>query len=82
MTAAACNRDLAAQARDLATLAVTERRAALCLAACLDTTTSITAARKALSEIERADLRQRAGVILAKLVERSNTKLVERSNTK
>ena len=36
MTAAG-NRRLADQARDLATLAVTERRAALCLAACLDT---------------------------------------------
>jgi hypothetical protein len=76
-TTAAGNAALAARARDLAGQAgrgSVDRLAGLSLSACLSTATSIAGARKALAEIERPDLRQRAGEILAELVDRSSTK--------
>jgi hypothetical protein len=64
------NRVLAARARDLADRAPrgsVECKAAGCLAVLLDQTRSATAARKLLGEIGQADVRVRAGQLLAEL---------------
>jgi hypothetical protein len=71
------NEQLAARARDIAARAVLEsddpdhvvRKAALSAAVCLFTTSSITAARKALVQIEDEQLRQAAADIITQLVD-------------
>ena len=44
------------------------RLGALAAGACLTTTGSVSAARKALAEVERVDIRARAGQLLAELL--------------
>ena len=66
------NRDLAAQARDLAGRAPrgsVDRPAGLCAAVCLGSTRTAAAAREALAGIGPADVRTRAAQILAELVD-------------
>jgi hypothetical protein len=65
------NQQLAGRARDLADRAPRgslERRAAGCVAVALGTTRSIAAARKVLDDIDQADIRGRAGALLAELL--------------
>jgi hypothetical protein len=67
----AANRRLAERARGLADQAPhgsVDRPAALCAAVVLGTTTTASAARQALSLIDRADIRRRAREILAQLL--------------
>jgi len=69
------NRTLAARARDLANSASAgslERKAAGCLAVALGTTNTVTAARKVLSDITTADIRDRATQMLAELADEAN----------
>jgi hypothetical protein len=64
------NRLLAARARDLADRAPRgsiECRAAGCVAVLLEQTRTVAAARKLLGEIGQADVRDRAGQLLAEL---------------
>jgi len=65
------NAVLAARARDLAAQSPrgsTDRLGALGLSACLATTSSAAAARKALAEIEQPAIRTRAAEILGELL--------------
>ena len=65
------NTGLAARARDLTAQAERgsmDRLAALCLSACLTTTTSPAAARKALAEIDSDAIRARARALLNELL--------------
>ena len=75
MTVTTGNRTLAARARDLADHASAgslERKAAGCLAVALGTTSTVTAARKILGDIARADIRDRAAQMLAELADEGN----------
>lgn len=75
------NQTLAARARDLAARAGLEsddphsakRKAALCAAVLLGTTTSVTAARKCLGQIENALLRQAASDVIDQLAHKGET---------
>jgi hypothetical protein len=72
MTVITGNRQLAARARDLADRAARgslERRAAGVLAVALGTTRSAAAARKVLGDVDQAGIRDRAGEILAELLD-------------
>ena len=67
---AVSNAGVAQRARDVAARSPagsTDRKAALCLSACLITTSSAAAARKALAEIEQPAIRARAGALLDEL---------------
>ena len=77
MTAAVSNAALAKQARDFAAQAPrgsTDRLAALSVSACLATTTSAPAARKALADIESDAIRARARALLDELLTGTGTR--------